>query len=62
MLKTYNLKSLKDMECLKHIIPEGYTILSNKNSDMVQSNLGACGTIVLANIFKKDLRTIHICP
>ena len=24
MLETYNLKSLKDIECLKHIIPEGY--------------------------------------
>jgi hypothetical protein len=35
MLKAYNLKSLKDMECLKHIIPEGYTILSNKNYDIV---------------------------
>ena len=62
MHEAYNLKSLKNMKCLKYIIPEGYTILSNKNSDMVQSNLGACGTIVLANIFKKDLRRIHICP
>ena len=35
MLKTYNLKFLKDMECLKHIILEEYTILSNKNYDMV---------------------------
>ena len=62
MLETYNLKSLKDIECLKHIIPKGYTILSNKNSDMIWSNLGACGTIVLANIyFKKDLRRLHIC-
>ena len=51
------------MKYFKHIIPEGYTILSNKNSDMVQSNLGACGTIVLANIYlKKDLRIIHIYP
>ena len=30
MYEAYNLKSLKDMECLKCIIPEGYTILSNK--------------------------------
>ena len=35
MHEAYNLESLKDMKCLKHIIPEGYTILSNKNSDMV---------------------------
>ena len=37
MLKAYNLKSLKDMEYLKHIIPKRYTILSNKNSDMVKA-------------------------
>ena len=24
MHEAYNLKSLKHMECLKHIIPEGY--------------------------------------
>ena len=35
MHEAYNLKYLKDMKCLKHILPEGYTILSNKNSDMV---------------------------
>ena len=35
ILEAYNLKILKDMEYLKHIIPEWYTILSNKNSDMV---------------------------
>jgi hypothetical protein len=50
------------MECLKHIILEGYTLPSNKDFYMVQNNLGACGTIVLANIFKKNLRRIHICP
>ena len=35
MYEAYNLKSLKDIKCLKHIIPGGYTILSNKNFDMV---------------------------
>ena len=35
MHEAYNLKSLKDMKCLKHIILEGYIILSNKNSDMI---------------------------
>jgi hypothetical protein len=35
MHKAYNLKSLNDMKCLKHIILEGYTILSNRNSDMI---------------------------
>jgi hypothetical protein len=35
MHEAYNLKSLNDKKCLKHIISEGYIILSNKNSDMV---------------------------
>ena len=47
------------MKCLKYIIPEGYTLPNNKNSYMVQSNLDACCTIVLENIY---LRKIHICP
>ena len=35
MHEAYNLKSLKNMKCPKHIIPKGYTIVSNKNSNMV---------------------------
>ena len=31
MLEAYNLKSLKDMECPKHIIPEGYEMPETYN-------------------------------
>jgi hypothetical protein len=31
MHEAYNLKSLKDMECLKHIIPEGYEMPKTYN-------------------------------
>ena len=55
MLEAYNLKILEG-----YGMHEAYNLKSLK--DMVQSNLGACGTIVLANIFKEDLRRIHICP
>ena len=35
MPEAYNLKSLKDIKCLKHIIPKGYILPSNKNYYMV---------------------------
>jgi hypothetical protein len=62
MLEAYNLKILERYEMHEaYKVKSLKDILSNKNSDMVLSNLGACGIIALANIFK-DLRRIHICP